>query len=174
MCSCRYSTPHLRFLCLAHINTKTAPSTRTPITNTTPPIPPATSSIIPNPAPVGVVVIVVVVAVVVSLEHSAWAVNDSTSIGQFALTAILFLWTSMDACPTLTHCSMDDSTLEQFGWPDSSARNKTTCGSIVHRKCLVLMWFAVNEHWWHLALTSEIMELVISTNLSSVLSNCKG
>ena len=163
-----YITTHLRFfLSRAHIHTTTAPSMIIE-TNITPPIPPAMAPISPKPPPLFKAPEVPEVG----LSQSAWAVNESTSVGQVASTAILLLWTSMDG-PLLTQLSMYGSTWAQSGRPDSSARYKTTCGFVVHRKCPVLMWFAVIEHW-HLAFTAVIMELVISANFSSVFWNCKG
>ena len=125
--------------------------------NTTPPTPPP---VIPTLSET--------VSIVVDLTQSIWVGNESTSIGQLGYTSMMLPWTTIDVWPPLIHCSICDSTCAQSGCPDSSARYKTTCRLLVQTKCAVLIWFTVNEHW-HLELTADIMELVMSVSFSSEL-----
>ena len=134
----------------------------TPINNTPPTPPPAAMiPILPESGPG-----------VVDRTQSAWAVNDWTLIGQLGYTSRLLPWTRIAVWLPLTHCWIKENTCAQSGRPDNSARYKTTCSSLVQRKCSVLIWSTVNEHL-HLELAADIMELVMSASFSAVLWNCK-
>ena len=168
----KVSHPYLSLFCLClwmHIHTTTAASMIIPISTTIPTAPPTPS---PTPPPTSVISTLLESVTAVDLSQSAWAVNEATSIGQLGSTLILLLWTTIDVWPPLIHCWIYDSTRAQSECPDSCARYKTTCWSLVQRKCSFVIWFTVNEHW-HLELTADIMELVMSAIFSLVLWNCK-
>ena len=139
--------------------------------NTTPPIPPPAAIVPRLPSVPGATGDVECVPTVVGLMQSAWVVSELNSIGQLGYTSMLLPWTRIDVCPPLTHCSTYDSTWVQFRFPDSSARYNTTCWSLVHTKCSVLIWVAVNEHR-HLELMADIIELVMSASFCLVFWNC--
>ena len=156
-------------LCLQHHATSAASTTSATsiiIMNSTPPTP------TPTMAPIMFIPPVAVGVLLVDVTQSASAINESTSIGQSWYTSIILLWTRREFWLPLTHCSMYDSTCPQSGRPDSSARYNTSCWSLMQRKSWVGRWFTVNEHW-HLELTADIMELVMSASFPSVFRNCK-
>ena len=134
---------------------------------TAPPTPPLTAP--PPTPPPAVVISTLSVAgpTVVGLAQSACATNELTSIGQLGYTSVMLPWTRIDLWPPLTHCLMYNSTCAQFECPDSCARYNTFCWSLVQRKRSLVIWFAVNEHW-HLELTADIMEIVMSASFSLV------
>ena len=157
----RYMNKNLSsYLCLfLYVQTHTtAASTIIPM-STTPPTAPPTAVVISTLSVAG--------PTVVGLAQSACATNELISIGQLGYTSVMLPWTRIDLWPPLTHCLMYNSTCAQSECPDSCARYKTTCWSLVQRKCSELIWFTVNEHW-HLELTADIMELVISASVSLV------
>ena len=134
--------------------------------STTPPTPP------PIAGPKIGACVGVGVGVGVAIKQCAWAVSESTSVGQLGYTSILLPWTKIYTWSPLIHCWMYDSTWLQSGSPDRTARYKTTFLSLMQRNFAVLIWFTVNEHW-HLELMADIMELEVSSSFSLVSSNCK-
>ena len=152
------------FLCLpTHIPATTAARMIIPIDNT-PPTPPVIAPVfrkLPECGPA-----------VVGLTQPVSDVDELISTGQLGSTFTLLPWTITDVCPSPTHCSMYDNTCAQSWLPCSSARYKTTCWSLVQRKCSVLIWFTAKEHW-HLELTADITELVMSASFSLVFWNCE-
>ena len=152
------------YLCLClYLQTHTTAASIIIPMSTTPPTPPPTA-VIPTLSET--------VSIVVDLTQSIWVGNESTSIGQLGYTSILVPWTTICVWPPLIHCSICDSTCSQSKCPESSARYNTTCRSLVQTKYWVLIWFTVNEHW-HLELTADIMELVMSVSFPLMFWTCK-